>query len=62
MCVTFTIKPWRVAFGSDRFLDCDVIDCVFFAVGEEQISSIGRGLCVLLGISVEDSQKDAEYM
>lgn len=31
-------------------------------VGEEQISSIGRGLCVLLGISVEDTQKDAEYM
>ncbi|CAI5678976.1 unnamed protein product [Oreochromis niloticus] len=31
-------------------------------VGEEQISSIGRGLCVLLGISVEDTQRDAEYM
>lgn len=34
----------------------------FLAVGEEQVSSIGRGLCVLLGISVEDSQKDADYM
>ncbi|XP_059185732.1 D-aminoacyl-tRNA deacylase 1 [Centropristis striata] len=31
-------------------------------VGEEQVSSIGRGLCVLLGISVEDTQKDAEYI
>ncbi|XP_041063185.1 D-aminoacyl-tRNA deacylase 1 isoform X1 [Carcharodon carcharias] len=31
-------------------------------VGEEQISSIGRGICVLLGISVEDTQKDMEYM
>ncbi|XP_038570470.1 D-aminoacyl-tRNA deacylase 1 [Micropterus salmoides] len=31
-------------------------------VGEEQISSIGRGLCVLLGISVEDTQKDADYI
>ncbi|XP_036426346.1 D-aminoacyl-tRNA deacylase 1 [Colossoma macropomum] len=31
-------------------------------VGEEQISSIGRGLCVLLGISAEDTQRDAEYM
>ncbi|KAM9313983.1 D-aminoacyl-tRNA deacylase 1 [Pholidichthys leucotaenia] len=31
-------------------------------VGEEQISSIGRGLCVLLGISVDDTQRDAEYM
>ncbi|XP_043912936.1 D-aminoacyl-tRNA deacylase 1 [Protopterus annectens] len=31
-------------------------------VGEEQVSSIGRGLCVLLGISVEDTVKDAEYM
>ncbi|XP_070844978.1 D-aminoacyl-tRNA deacylase 1 [Chaetodon trifascialis] len=31
-------------------------------VGEEQISSIGRGLCVLLGISVEDTQRDADYI
>uniref|UniRef100_A0A1A8CL54 D-aminoacyl-tRNA deacylase n=1 Tax=Nothobranchius kadleci TaxID=1051664 RepID=A0A1A8CL54_NOTKA len=31
-------------------------------VGGEQVSSIGRGLCVLLGISVDDTQKDAEYM
>ncbi|XP_051568966.1 D-aminoacyl-tRNA deacylase 1 [Myxocyprinus asiaticus] len=32
------------------------------SVGEEQISSIGRGLCVLFGISVEDTQKDVDYM
>ncbi|XP_019905014.1 D-aminoacyl-tRNA deacylase 1 [Esox lucius] len=32
------------------------------SVGEEQISSIGRGLCVLLGISIEDTQKDVDYM
>ncbi|XP_041838729.1 D-aminoacyl-tRNA deacylase 1 [Melanotaenia boesemani] len=31
-------------------------------VGEDQVSSIGRGLCVLLGISVEDTQRDADYM
>ncbi|KAM9792076.1 D-aminoacyl-tRNA deacylase 1 [Neosynchiropus ocellatus] len=31
-------------------------------VGGEQVSSIGRGLCVLLGISTEDTQKDAEYI
>ncbi|XP_063072305.1 D-aminoacyl-tRNA deacylase 1 [Engraulis encrasicolus] len=31
-------------------------------VGEQQISSIGRGLCVLLGISTEDTQKDVDYM
>ncbi|KAE8300990.1 D-aminoacyl-tRNA deacylase 1 [Larimichthys crocea] len=31
-------------------------------VGEEQVSSIGRGLCVLLGISVEDTQRDADYI
>ncbi|MGH0155096.1 UNVERIFIED_CONTAM: hypothetical protein FKN15_038773 [Acipenser sinensis] len=31
-------------------------------VGEEQISSIGKGICVLLGISVEDTQKDIEYL
>lgn len=31
-------------------------------VGEEQISSIGRGLCILLGISAQDTQRDADYM
>lgn len=31
-------------------------------VGEETISSIGRGICILLGISVEDTQKDVDYM
>ncbi|XP_077576010.1 D-aminoacyl-tRNA deacylase 1 isoform X1 [Stigmatopora nigra] len=31
-------------------------------VGGETMSSIGHGLCVLLGISVEDTQTDAEYM
>ncbi|XP_024252246.1 D-aminoacyl-tRNA deacylase 1-like [Oncorhynchus tshawytscha] len=31
-------------------------------VGEVPISSIGRGLCVLLGISMEDTQKDVDYM
>ncbi|XP_074065469.1 D-aminoacyl-tRNA deacylase 1 isoform X4 [Macrotis lagotis] len=31
-------------------------------VGEEQISSIGRGICVLLGISMEDTQKELEHM
>ncbi|XP_012696413.1 D-aminoacyl-tRNA deacylase 1 [Clupea harengus] len=32
------------------------------SVGEQQISSIGKGLCVLLGISTEDTQKDVDYM
>uniref|UniRef100_A0A3Q2NZW0 D-aminoacyl-tRNA deacylase n=1 Tax=Fundulus heteroclitus TaxID=8078 RepID=A0A3Q2NZW0_FUNHE len=31
-------------------------------VGEEQVSSIGRGICVLLGISVDDTQRDADYI
>ncbi|XP_077907473.1 D-aminoacyl-tRNA deacylase 1 isoform X2 [Ictidomys tridecemlineatus] len=31
-------------------------------VGEEQISAIGRGICVLLGISLEDTQKELEHM
>ncbi|ERE70493.1 D-tyrosyl-tRNA(Tyr) deacylase 1-like protein [Cricetulus griseus] len=34
----------------------------FLVVGGEQISAIGRGICVLLGISVEDSQKELEHM
>ncbi|NXK95593.1 DTD1 deacylase, partial [Formicarius rufipectus] len=32
------------------------------SVGGEQISSIGRGLCVLLGISLEDTQRELEHM
>ncbi|XP_029004630.1 D-aminoacyl-tRNA deacylase 1 [Betta splendens] len=31
-------------------------------VGDEQVSSIGRGLCVLLGISTEDTQREADYI
>ncbi|XP_034044238.1 D-aminoacyl-tRNA deacylase 1 [Thalassophryne amazonica] len=31
-------------------------------VGGEEISSIGRGLCVLLGISAEDTQKEVDYI
>ncbi|KAG7261662.1 hypothetical protein CRUP_023975 [Coryphaenoides rupestris] len=31
-------------------------------VTKEQVSAIGRGLCVLLGISVEDTQKDVDYL
>ncbi|XP_064813724.1 D-aminoacyl-tRNA deacylase 1-like [Oncorhynchus masou masou] len=32
------------------------------SVGEVPISSIGRGLCVLLGISMEYTQTDVDYM
>uniref|UniRef100_A0A8D0SZI7 D-aminoacyl-tRNA deacylase n=1 Tax=Sus scrofa TaxID=9823 RepID=A0A8D0SZI7_PIG len=32
------------------------------SVGGEQISAIGRGICVLLGISLEDTQKELEHM
>ncbi|XP_012882499.1 PREDICTED: D-tyrosyl-tRNA(Tyr) deacylase 1 [Dipodomys ordii] len=31
-------------------------------VGGEQISAIGQGICVLLGISLEDTQKELEHM
>jgi D-tyrosyl-tRNA(Tyr) deacylase len=32
------------------------------SVGEEIVSGIGRGLCILLGIAVNDSEKDAEFL
>jgi D-aminoacyl-tRNA deacylase len=32
------------------------------SVGEEIVSGIGRGLCILLGIGVNDSEKDAEFL
>jgi len=31
-------------------------------VNEELISSIGRGICVLVGISKDDTEKDIEYI
>lgn len=36
--------------------------CNVFAVGDREVSSIGRGICVLLGISREDTSKEAEWM
>lgn len=35
---------------------------LLFAVEGEVISSIGKGLCVLIGISKDDTTKDMEYM
>lgn len=39
-------------------------NCNYFllAVEGEVISSIGKGLCVLIGISKDDTKKDMEYM
>ena len=34
----------------------------FFVVDGEVISSIGKGLCVLVGISKCDTSKEIEYM
>lgn len=31
-------------------------------VGEREVSAIGRGICVLLGISRDDTQQEAEWM
>ncbi|KAK3557141.1 hypothetical protein QTP70_024733 [Hemibagrus guttatus] len=31
-------------------------------VGENHISSIGRGICVFVGISTQDTQKDVDYI
>ena len=38
------------------------ISVYFFAVDGEVISSIGKGLCVLVGISKYDTSKEIEYM
>ncbi|KAG8236151.1 hypothetical protein J437_LFUL001580 [Ladona fulva] len=38
------------------------VTCAKVSVGESLISSIGRGLCVLVGISRYDTDKDIEYM
>jgi D-Tyr-tRNAtyr deacylase len=35
---------------------------LLLAVEDEVISSIGKGLCVLIGISKDDTKRDMEYM
>ena len=39
-----------------------IFDILSTAVGEREVSSIGRGMCVLLGISRHDTQREAEWM
>lgn len=56
MCVFIYRDMTQNEFYTFNFLK------ISLTVGEEQISSIGRGICVLLGISVEDTQKELEHM
>lgn len=37
-------------------------DCKLCTVGDREVSSIGRGLCVLLGITRKDTKKESEWM
>jgi len=39
-----------------------IVSFRFCLVGDELVSSIGKGICVLLGISREDDAKDTEFM
>ena len=32
------------------------------AVGDKEVSSIGRGLCVLLGVTRKDTKQESEWM
>lgn len=36
--------------------------CPLHPVAEREVSSIGKGICVLLGITREDTIKEAEWM
>ncbi|XP_035899632.1 D-aminoacyl-tRNA deacylase-like isoform X2 [Anopheles stephensi] len=38
------------------------VTCAKVMVGDELVSSIGRGLCVLVGISSDDNANDVEWM
>uniref|UniRef100_A0A182SM50 D-aminoacyl-tRNA deacylase n=1 Tax=Anopheles maculatus TaxID=74869 RepID=A0A182SM50_9DIPT len=38
------------------------VTCAKVTVGEELVSSIGRGLCVLVGISSDDNANDVEWI
>lgn len=43
-----------------RNIDCQIFLSII--VGEETVSSIGQGLCVLIGIGRYDTAKELEYM
>lgn len=38
------------------------VTCASVTVGEREVSAIGKGMCVLLGISRHDTQREAEWM
>lgn len=44
------------------FLLCSSCHTLHDVVGEREVSAIGRGICVLLGISRDDTQQEAEWM
>ena len=46
--------------GGEPFRDDPLISVP--SVDGRHVSSIGRGLCVLLGISRDDEQKEADWM
>ncbi|XP_047601819.1 D-aminoacyl-tRNA deacylase 1 isoform X3 [Lutra lutra] len=52
----------RVTRASVTAKSCILLYVVITNIGGEQISAIGRGICVLLGISLEDTQKEVEHM
>ncbi|XP_017719195.1 PREDICTED: D-tyrosyl-tRNA(Tyr) deacylase 1, partial [Rhinopithecus bieti] len=58
MSVVYGIGVWSV-LGSLLYYSRTMAKS---SVGGEQISAIGRGICVLLGISLEDTQKELEHM
>lgn len=53
---------WRVTFCFSTPTEFTQIEFLYTLVGDELISSIGRGFCVLIGLSHDDTIKDVEYM
>lgn len=53
-------------FHWNEFNWINIVLCVFLSefstVNDELISNIGRGLCVLIGISQNDTKEEVDYM
>ena len=59
VCVCMCVSLYLLCFTFLVILRSFVL---LFSVGDEVVSSVGRGLCVLIGISRYDTPKEMEYM
>ncbi|XP_078672588.1 D-aminoacyl-tRNA deacylase-like isoform X3 [Branchiostoma floridae x Branchiostoma belcheri] len=61
-CTSSSHQDARTALAFIRHAQLSVSSIGRKTLGDELVSSIGRGLCVLIGVSRDDTPKDMEYI